>query len=198
MLTVHAQRLDRLRIPVLRSDLDRLLGAEGTLTGEERKLRHFFADERALDLGIPDMPRYGAMFNELVQTPFGRTFERALWHPEDIVDRRWPLNSTELVALLGSLGEDLTCSAQTIDRLARDELIAPPMLIGEGEERPLRVYFGRHFVEIAYWQHHQFRPAEERARLDAFRLALDHARHVFWNHHPSVTRRATSHHRASR
>lgn len=194
---MHAQQLDRLRIPVRRSDLDRLLEVEGALTEEERKLRDLFADERALDLGIPDMPRYGAMFSELGRTPVGRKFERALWHPEGIVDRRWPLNSTEIAALLGSLGEDLTCSAQTIDRLARDELIAPPMLIGEGEERPLRVYFGRHFVEIAYWQHHHFRPAEERARLDVFRSVLDHARQVFWNHHPSVTRRATSH-RASR
>ncbi len=196
-MTVNTRQLDRLRIPVRRSELDRLLEAEGTLTEEEQKLRDLFADERALDLGIPDMPRYGAMFNELVQTPFRRTFERALWHPEDIVDRRWPLNSTELAALLGSLGEDLTCSAQTIDRLARDELIARPMLVGEGEERPLRVYFGRHFVEIAYWQHHHFRPAEERARLDVFRSVLDHARQVFWNHHPSVTRR-TAAHRTSR
>ena len=117
---MNARQLDRLRIPVRRSDLDRLLEAEGALSEEERKLRDLLAGERALDLGIPDMPRYGAMFNELVRTPFGRRFERALWHPEGIVDRRWPLNSTELAAVLGSLGEDLTCSAQTIDRLARD------------------------------------------------------------------------------
>lgn len=63
------------------------------------------------------------------------------------------------------------------------------MLIGEGEERPLRVYFGRHFVEIAYWQHHHFRPEVERARLDAFRSALDHARQIFWGRHPSLTGR---------
>lgn len=183
------QQLDRLRIPIRRSELDELFETERTLTRPERKLRDRFADERALDLGIPDAPRYREMFDELVAA-YGRRFERVLRHPEDVTGRRWPLNSTELSELLESLG--LGCSAQTIDRLADDELIAAPLRIGKGEERPLRVYFGRHFVEVAYWRHHGFRPAVERARLASFRSTLDHARQVFWDHHPSLGRRATS------
>lgn len=187
-----SQGLDRLRIPIRRSDLERLLAAEAELTVQEREIRERLAEERALDLGIPDMPRYGAMFEELAATPFGRRFERALWHPEEIVHERWPLNSIELARLLASIDQSVACSARTIDRLASEALIAPPMLIGEGEERPLRVYFGRHLVEIAYWQRHQFRPEVERARLDALRSVFDHARAVFWDRHPSVPRRVAS------
>lgn len=179
--------LDRLRIPIRRSELDRLLQAEGELTEEEKAIRERFADERALDLGIPHMERYGEMYAELVRT-FGRKFERALWKPEEVVGRRWPLNGRELSGLLAPLGKSVECSAQTIDRLAGRELIAPPLLVGEGDERPLRVYFGRHFVEIAYWQLHEFKPSEESARLATFRSAFDRARQVFWNGHPSVPR----------
>lgn len=178
--------LDRLRVPLRRSSLDELLHAEGELTDEEKAVRELFADEHALDLGIPDMPRYGEMFDDLVRA-YGRKFERALFHPEETVDRRWPLYAGEMSQLLASVDPKLDCSAQTIDRLARRELIAPPMLIGEGE-RALRVYFGRHFVDVAYWQHNQFRPSEESARLATLRSVVDRARQIFWNRHPSVTR----------
>lgn len=191
LTAVEIRQVDRLRIPIRRSDLHRLLKAEGELTDEERRIRERFAGERALDLGIPHMERYGQMYAALVRAPFGRRFERALWHPEEIVGRRWPLNARELAQLLGSLGEAMSCSHQTIDRLARSELIAPPLLIGQGEARPLRVYFGRHFVEVAYWQQHGFRPSEERARLAAFRSVFDRARQIFWGGHPSVTRQVS-------
>jgi hypothetical protein len=179
--------LDRLRIPVRRADIERLLEAEAQLTSEERKVRKLLTREHALDLGIPDMPRYGALFAALVAASFGRRFERALWHPEEFVDRRWPLNSTEMATLLEAVDEKVSCSARTIDRLALEELIAAPLVIGEGEERPLRVYFGRHFVEVAYWQLNEFRPAVEKARLDAVRADLDPAHALYWKDHPSLS-----------
>lgn len=186
---MKANGLDRLRIPVRRADLARLLTAESGLTKEERALRERFADERVLDLGIPDLPRYGAMFDELAAARFGRRLERALWHPEDIVEVRWPLNSSELARLLAHVDDSVACSSRTIDRLAAEELIGAPLRVGLGAERPLRVYFGRHFVEIAFWQRHHLRPEVERARLEALRGdEPDHARSVFWSDHPSVAR----------
>ena len=180
--------LDRLRIR--RSDLERLLEASGgPLTKDEHAIRSRLAEERALDLGIPDLPHYGPLFDELTRAPFGRRFERALWHPEGLVQRRWPLNSTELAQLLAAVNEKVACSFQTIDRLAKEELIAAPLEIGLGEERALRVYFGRHFVEVAYWQYRQFRPETERARLEGLRAEFansEHAQELYWSEHPSV------------
>ena len=179
--------LERLRLPIRRSALARLFEAKAELTPEERKLRERFADERALDLGIPDLPRYGDMFNELAAQKFGRRFERALWHPDQTVGLRWPLNSSELASLVDNVDRTVACSSRTIDRLAEEELISPPLLLGLGEERPLRVYFGRHFVEIAYWQLKKLRPEVERARLQGLRTQFeDHAREVFWTDHPSI------------
>lgn len=187
MVTVEDKALDRLRIPVRRSDIARLLEADGQLTSEERELRDRLADERALDLGIPDMPHYGRLFEALAShADFGRRFRRLLWHPEEILGVTWPLNSTDVSRLLGEISDTLACSARTVDRLADDELITAPLLIGLGEERPLRVYFARHFVEIAYWQLHDLTPARERARLQAFRRDLDGPEEIFWSDHPSL------------
>ena len=180
--------LDRLRIR--RADLDRLLEASGgPLSHDEQTIRSRLAEQRALDLGIPDLPHYGPLFDELTRAPFGRRFKRALWHPEALVRRRWPLNSTELAQLLAGVDEKVRCSFQTIDRLAQDELIAPPLEIGLGAERALRVYFGRHFVEVAYWQYQQFRPETERARLEGLRAEFapnERAQELYWREHPSV------------
>lgn len=184
---------DRLRIPLRRSEIDRLLAEAGPLTDEERALRDRFADERALDLGIPDMPHFGPLFEELARARFGRRFARALWQPDDIVGRRWPLSAQEMSDLLASVSDEVKCSFQTIDRLANDELIAPPLEIGRGPERAQRVYFGRHFVEVAYWQYRRFRPETERARLEGLRAEFtdeERAQQLFWNGHPSLSRAA--------
>lgn len=182
-----AMDLDRLRIPLRRSDIDRLLASEQDLTDEERKWRDRFADEHALDIGIPDMPHYGRLFDELASnTTFGRRFRKLLWHPEEIHSRTWPLNSAEMVDVLRAVSPYLACSSRTIDRLAEDGLITAPIEIGLGDERPLRVYFARHFVEVAFWQLHNLQPARERARLEAFRRDLHGAEEVFWADHPSL------------
>lgn len=180
--------LDRLRIPLRRSELDRIITADGALTDEEKAVRDRLADEHALDLGIPNMPRYEDMFDDLVRA-YGKRFERALFHPEELVEHRWPLYARELSELLAKVSPRLECSPQTIDRLVGRELIAAPLLIGEGTERALRVFFGRHFVEVAYWRHNEFRPSVESARLAVLRSAFDRSRRIFWNGHPSVPRR---------
>lgn len=179
--------IDRLRIPLRRADIDRLLEAEGALTAEERRWRETFADEHALDLGIPDMPHYGRLFEKLAAQPeFGRRFRRLLWHPEEELERTWPLYSSEMSRLLAAVSSQISCSARTIDRLAEEDLITAPLEVGLGEERPQRVYFARHFVEVAFWQLNNFQPARERARLDAFRQDLSDAEKVFWADHPSL------------
>lgn len=104
------------------------------------------ADGRALDLGIPDMPGYAPLFDEL-EAAFGSRFTDALWHPDRLgaARDRWPLTAAEVSDLLGRISPELACPTETIAGWAAAGERLPPVPNGPG-----RVYFARDLVPIAH------------------------------------------------
>ena len=107
-----------------------------------------FQRELQDNIDLEDEPRYAAMITTLRTQLNSRALTHALYRPDFFpTSRPYPLYASEIAKLALAFG--VAISAKTIERLAYDGLISPPLLIGAAT-LPRPIYFARHLVEILY------------------------------------------------
>jgi hypothetical protein len=178
-----------LRIPATRSQIDAILEPGGyklttatrTMTAARPRLSpellaglDIFQRQLQDDLDMEDDPRFGPMLGALRKGHLlhGHLLVKALWRPSALPGGRpYPLYASEVSLLTDLLGHNVP--AKTIERLALDGLISPPVLIGDST-LPRAAYFARHVVEILYEQVVLgLSPVRAKAYLDVFTGRLD-------------------------
>ncbi len=158
--------------------------ARPTLTNEELHALRVFRTQLQEDLDLEDDPRYAAMLAGLRQRINESKLSQAVFRPETLVGRAYPLYASELAALCTEIGVNL--HAKLIERLAEDGLMSPPLLIGTGE-LPRPCYFARHLVEVLFEQVVLgLKPERGRAYLDALSGRLDSSTLLYLSGLPGV------------
>ncbi len=158
--------------------------ARPTLTNEELQALRVFRTQLQEDLDLEDDPRYSAMMAGLRQRITKSKLSQAVFRPETLVGRAYPLYATELAALCTEIGVNL--HAKLIERLAEDGLMSPPLLIGTGD-LPRPCYFARHLVEVLFEQVVLvLKPERGRAYLDVLSGRLDTSTLLYLSGLPGV------------
>jgi hypothetical protein len=138
------------------------------------------------DLDLEDDPRFAAMLVGLRQRINPSKLRQAVFRPEGLIGRAYPLYVSELAALCTELG--VLLHAKVIERLVEDGLMSPPVLIGTGE-LPRPCYFARHLVEVLFEQIVlALKPERGRAYLDALSGRLNTSTLLYLSGLPGVER----------
>jgi hypothetical protein len=154
------------------------------LNDEEVQALRVFRAQLQEDLDLEDDPRFAAMLVGLRQRINHTKLRRAVFRPETMIGRAYPVYASELAALCTEIGVPL--HAKVIERLAEDGLMSPPLLIGTGD-LPRPCYFARHLVEILFEQVVlDLKPERGRAYLDALSGRLDASTLLYLSGLPGV------------
>jgi hypothetical protein len=155
-----------------------------TLSSEDLQALRVFRTQLQEDLDLEDDPRYAAMLVGLRQRIKESKLSQAVFRPETLVGRAYPLYASELAALCTEIGVNL--NAKLIERLAEDGLMSPPLLIGTGD-LPRPCYFARHLVEVLFEQIVLvLKPERGRAYLDVLSGRLDTSMLLYLSGLPGV------------
>ena len=172
-----------------RSQLDANL-AFGTdnqcLSGETLANLKILRGQLQADLDLEDDPRCAMMLTTLRERLKPRLLSKALYDPSGLSgSRAYPLYSSEMAALCSNFG--IHVLAKTIERLAIDGLISPPLLIGDSS-LPRPAYFARHLLEILYGQVVlNLTPGQAKSYLDILSGRIDAATLLYLSGIPGVS-----------